>query len=149
MDVFTCQRCGQCCQGQGGIVVSAPERQRLAAHLGMEESAFTAQYAQPQGRKWVLRCREDGFCVFFVNGVGCGVHVAKPDICRAWPFFRGNILDAVSWELAQDACPGINPAAGHARFAEEGRSYLRKHGLLKSGRADEAAALVLPPEDEA
>lgn len=130
-------------------MVSAAERQRLAAHLGLDEATLTERYAQPQGSKWVLRSRADGYCIFFQDGVGCGVHPAKPDVCRAWPFFRGNILDPVSWRLAQDSCPGIDPSGGHARFAAAGRAYLAEQGLLKSGQPDEAAALVLPPEEPA
>ncbi len=53
------------------------------------------------------------------------MHPAKPTICRAWPFFRGNMVDATSWRMAQDACPGINPGPGHAGFVAQGETYLR------------------------
>jgi Fe-S-cluster containining protein len=139
--VFDCRMCGHCCQGQGGIVASAPELERLAAFMGLSVEEFRDRYTQAQGKKTVLRCGEDGFCVFFDAEKACTVHPAKPDVCRAWPFFRGNLADAVSWELAQDYCPGIVAASGHAEFARQGIAYVRDNGLAKSGREDEANAL--------
>lgn len=141
--VFDCKMCGHCCQGQGGIVVSEHERLRLASHLNLTDADFTANYTQAQGNKLVLSCGDDGFCIFFNAQQACTVHPAKPDVCRAWPFFRGNIVDDVSWELAQDYCPGIVAAAGHAEFARQGIIYLRDNGLTKTGHADEANALQI------
>jgi len=139
--VFDCRMCGHCCQGQGGIVASAPERDRLAAYLHISVEEFCARYTEAQGKKLVLRCGEDGFCVFFDPKTACTVHPAKPDVCRAWPFFRGNLVDEVSWELAQDSCPGIRAESGHAEFARQGIAYVNDNGLAKTGREDEANAL--------
>jgi Fe-S-cluster containining protein len=139
--VFICRMCGQCCRGQGGIVASAAEQARLAAHLHMSVDEFRDAYTVPQGKKTVLRTREDGFCVFFDPVAACTVHPAKPDVCRAWPFFRGNLVDPVSWELAQDYCPGIVPQSSHAEFVRVGVRYLIDAGLTKTGREDEANAL--------
>lgn len=140
-NVFDCRMCGHCCQGQGGIVASAPEQARLAAYLNMSVDDFRATYTTAQGKKTVLRTREDGFCIFFDPAAACTVHAAKPDVCRAWPFFRGNLVDATSWELAQDYCPGITGGSSHAEFARQGVRYLRENGLAKTGREDEANAL--------
>jgi len=141
--VFDCRMCGHCCQGRGGIVASASERERLAAYLDLSEAELRRRFMEPQGRKLVLRCGDDGFCVFFDQDLACTVHPAKPDVCRAWPFFRGNLTDVVSWKLAQDYCPGINPDCGHAEFARQGRAYLHDNALTKNGRPDEAAALYI------
>lgn len=141
ISVFDCRMCGHCCQGQGGIVASAPELERLASFLGMDVAEFRERYTEPQGRKTVLRCADNGFCIFFDPEKACTVHPAKPDVCRAWPFFRGNLADAVSWELAQDYCPGIKAESGHPEFVRVGLAYVRDAGLAKSGREDEAGAL--------
>ena len=68
----------------------------------------------------------------------------NPDVCRAWPFFRGNLVDADSWGMALDYCPGINPEAGHAAFVREGLRYLRENGLEGDDAPDGAGALRLP-----
>ena len=139
---FECRMCGHCCQGKGGIVASAPEQKRLAEHLGCSLQELHERYTEPAGKKTVLRCGDDGYCMFFSEN-GCSVHPAKPDICRAWPFFRGNLVDKTSWELAQDYCPGINPDVSHEEFVRQGLQYLRSNRLDKEGRPDEANALCI------
>ncbi len=35
----------------------------------------------------------------------------------------------MSWEMIQDYCPGVKKEAGHAKFVEEGKEYIRTEGL--------------------
>jgi Fe-S-cluster containining protein len=126
---FECRMCGHCCQGEGGIVMTDKDRARLAAHLGLDEAEMVRRYARERGGKLHLTCGDDGYCVFFDQG--CGVHPGRPDICRAWPYFRGNLVDETSWRMVQEYCPGINPEAGHAEFVRQGRRYLRDEGLVR------------------
>lgn len=119
---FTCRRCGNCCQGQGGIVLTAADVHRLCRHLNTDPASFAGAYVETVNGKDRLRTNDQGWCIFFADG--CAVHPAKPTICRAWPFFRGNMVDASSWAMAQDACPGINPKPGHAGFKAQGADYL-------------------------
>ena len=67
--------------------------------------------------------------------------MAKPDICRAWPYFRGNLLDADSLELSKEFCPGIPPDLAHADFVRQGLACLVREHLVGSAGADEANAL--------
>jgi uncharacterized protein len=146
---FACQRCGHCCQGQGGIVLTLEDMARLADHLGLDLAGFLSKHTESRGGKACLTTGPDGFCEFFDTAQsGCGVHVARPDVCRAWPFFRGNLLDESSWSMIQDDCPGVNPAAGHAEFARQGRAYLAEHGLAKAPGCGAPCALVLPEDSE-
>ena len=140
--VFDCQRCGQCCTGEGGIVVGPRDQVRLAAHLHMTVDAFLNKYTRTRSGKHLVRTGEDGRCVFFRDGEGCIVHIAKPDVCRAWPFFRGNMVDAISFAMAKDFCPGIAKEATHEEFVVEGRQYLREHGLEARDGKHEANALL-------
>ena len=126
---FSCKCCGHCCEGKGGIVMSRKDRERLAAHLGLSVEDMIAQYGEYANGKVRLQVGSNEKCVFFVQGTGCGVHVAKPDICRAWPFFRGNLLDPQSLALAKDFCPGIPASMSFEAFREEGLAYLRNEGL--------------------
>jgi uncharacterized protein len=136
---FDCRRCGHCCQGEGGIVCDGRDLDRLAGHLGLTREAFVAAYGVARGDKIFLTAKDDGYCVFFDQG--CGVHPARPDICRAWPYFKGNLVDAASFEMAQDYCPGIDPDGSHADFARQGAAYLRDNDLVKV--RDKCAALAL------
>lgn len=127
IQAFECQMCGHCCQGEGGIIMTAKDRKRLAEFLGMSEEEMVEKYSETVNGKIRLQSREDGYCVFFNEG--CGVHPGRPDICRAWPFFRGNLIDETSWEMIQDYCPGINKEAGHAQFVIQGKEYIKAEGL--------------------
>ena len=140
---FDCRMCGHCCEGKGGIVVSPSDLQRLCDFLRMPADAVIAAYGEQAGDKLKIRCGEDGYCIFFRQGKGCIVHEGKPSICKAWPFFRGNIEDPESLALAKDFCPGINPDISHDDFAREGMAYLEKERLLASDTRTEANALIL------
>lgn len=142
--LFHCRQCGHCCEGRGGIVVSPADLERLAAFLELAAETVVERYGEMARGKLKIRNGEDGRCIFFQEGIGCAVHEGKPSICRAWPFFRGNIEDPVSLALAKDFCPGIDPEATHADFARAGRAYLAEQGLLGSDPTREANALVLP-----
>jgi len=140
---FDCKRCGHCCHGEGGIVLTERDRERLAAHLGIGVEEMLEKFAERTGEKLRLRAGPDGFCVFFREGQGCGVHPGRPDICRAWPYFRGNLVDEASWEMIQSDCPGVENGAGHEAFIQEGVDYLYKNDLVHEPGSETPHALVL------
>ncbi len=139
--VFECTMCGQCCEGQGGIVVSPSDLVRICDHLQLDAEEFREKYGIVHNGKLKVRSGDDDFCIFFKAGVGCGVHVARPDICRAWPFFRGNMLDNESFFLAKDYCPGIGKESTHEEFVQEGLEYLQENTLNAQDATKEANAL--------
>jgi len=145
-EAFDCQKCGHCCEGEGGIIVSPTDLTRILEHLKMSAEEFTEKYGEVKDGKLRIRVGEDNYCIFFVQGKGCGVHTAKPNICRAWPYFRGNVIDSESWEMAKDFCPGIRRDVSHDEFAQQGRAYLRDNNLLASDKSCEARALILDDE---
>jgi len=140
--VFDCRMCGECCRGEGGIVVGPRDLPRLCAHLHMEADSFIALYSCLQNEKITIRTGQDGYCIFFLPGTGCAVHVSRPDICRAWPFFRGNMVDETSLAMAKEFCPGINPVIRHEAFVRAGLRYLEQHQLRATDPKHEANALI-------
>ncbi|MCR5815128.1 MAG: YkgJ family cysteine cluster protein [Desulfovibrio sp.] len=141
--VFDCKMCGHCCEGKGGIVVGPKDLTRLASYLHLSEELVIERYAEYSGSKLKLRNADNGFCIFFAKDQGCQVHAGKPDICRAWPFFRGNLIDAESFAMAREFCPGINKEISHQQFVEAGLTYLREENLLAHNAKQEANALLL------
>jgi len=140
---FHCQRCGHCCQGQGGIVLTVRDVERLCFHLGLDKAKFLAAATEEKSGKIRLRSGADDYCIYFSHEIhGCSVHEARPDICRAWPFFRGNLIDRLSWEMVQEYCPGVNPAVEHGLFVQFGKAYLDRCGLVAQDE-DAPAALRL------
>lgn len=138
---FACRLCGHCCEGRGGIVVSERDLRRLLKHMGLTHDEFERRYGERRGGKLHIRNEDSGACVFFQRGQGCLVHPAKPDICRAWPYFRGNLVDRESLELAKDFCPGIPLALSHEEFVRQGLASLQEAKLVGAGAPDEAGAL--------
>ena len=139
-DAFSCRMCGHCCQGQGGILLTDKDLLRLAAHLGLEPAEVLARYAETRDGKVGVKCGPDGCCVFYKDG--CGVHPGRPDVCRAWPFFRGNLVDESSWRLIQDYCPGVNPDVPFADFVRQGRRYLQENELEREDQGSAPNALL-------
>ncbi|WP_027368132.1 YkgJ family cysteine cluster protein [Desulfocurvibacter africanus] len=138
---FECRRCGHCCEGQGGIILTEQDVERLRTHLGLAREEFLTMAVEFKSDRNRLRTGPDGYCIYYRQDLhGCGIHPARPDICRAWPFFRGNLLDRLSWEMVQDYCPGVNPTVSHAEFVRQGQAYLRNCGLVAVGE-DAPAAL--------
>ncbi len=140
--VFECNMCGQCCTGKGGIVLGPRDLARLLPRFNMTQDVFLAEYAYEQNGKYKLRTGFDNNCVFFQEGQGCLIHEDKPDICNAWPFFRGNMIDSESFAMAKSYCPGIRADVTHERFVAEGQRYLKEHALQATDGSCEANALL-------
>lgn len=138
---FECRMCGHCCHGEGGIVMTEKDQTRLATHLNITVKELIEKYTQHRGTdKLHLITGNDGYCIFYKEG--CDVHPGRPDVCRAWPYFRGNLVDEMSWEMIQEYCPGVNPKAGHTEFVRQGREYLHKEDLLRYDPETSPNALI-------
>ncbi len=149
-DVFSCAMCGHCCKGQGGIILAQKDVVRLADFLEVSEDEFLAAYTEPVHHKICIKTAEDKFCLFYVKERGCKVHEARPDICRAWPFFRGNLVDSTSWQMAHLDCPGINVTVEHEAFVRAGLFYLKKLEIDTGDPKAPGALLDIPglPENK-
>ena len=117
--VFLCRQCGECCQGERGILVTPAEHQAMAAHLGLSLEDFAARFLvrTPLGPQVVSR---NGSCALQADGL-CRVHPVKPRICREWPFLRALLDHADEFEAAKEACPGLAADAGHEEFIKASR----------------------------
>ena len=80
---YSCNGCGRCCRCFR-IQVNPYEVLRLARHLGVSTADFTSRYLEDGP---YLRRREDGVCVFLGDKL-CGVHPARPLVCRLYPLVR-------------------------------------------------------------
>lgn len=135
------------------------DMERLCQALGqgqqLTRADIIARYTVQRQGKILLAAMEQplaasGFaCIFYVPGQGCSMHEARPNVCRAWPYFRGNLIDPISFALACEDCPGLTEwvHAGHGLFAAEGFAYLKKHALLATCREEEGNALWVKAEE--
>ena len=85
---FTCQRCGNCCQGPGDVILCPDEDQKIAALLGLELYDFTTAYTRlaADRRALSLTERPDGACIFLQPDQTCRIQATKPQQCRAFPY---------------------------------------------------------------
>ena len=121
MKAFECKMCGECCYGKGGIIVSDKELARISEFLNIDPEEFKQKYCELRNRRLMLVAGRDGFCVFFDREKQCLIHKVKPGICCLWPFYEANMNDEYNWNLAKDACPGINPGATFEEFVKQGK----------------------------
>ncbi len=52
-----------------------------------------------------IRETDDGCCLFYGNG--CRIYAVRPQQCRSYPFWLGNLRSKRRWHTAMRACPGI------------------------------------------
>ena len=119
MEVFKCITCGECCFGKGGIFMEAEEIERISGFLGLKREAFLSQACEERHGRWYIRTGKDGFCLYFDKEKNCLIHPVKPGRCQLWPFFPAIVADPENWELAKEACPGINPDCTFEAFVKK------------------------------
>lgn len=86
---YLCQRCGNCCRWPGDVRITDEEVAGIAAHLGLSEAEFTAQYtrlnANRTGLSIIDRPGGAGECVFLEGLNVCRIQAVKPVQCRGFP----------------------------------------------------------------
>ncbi len=105
---FECRPgCVNCCTRPGDVFLTAEDRDRIAAHLGMSAAEFERRYCDhdPDG---LLRLTNpsSNSCHFLLEG-GCAVHDVKPLQCRTFPFWPENVRSRQAWKGVRGYCPGI------------------------------------------
>jgi Fe-S-cluster containining protein len=121
---FECTMCGNCCTGPEGAVYFSPEEgEKMAAKTGLPLDEFLKRYARRMGNQRSLREKVTSFgndCVFLdresIPGKAvCGLYEARPEQCRTWPFWEGNLRSRKAWEETKKhvPCPGMDTGPVH------------------------------------
>ncbi len=121
MKAFECLTCGECCYGEGGISVGKEEIERIARFLQTTPERFVARACEDRHGRLYIRTGRDGYCLFYDPEENCRIHPVKPDRCSLWPFFPAIVNDRDNWELAKEACPGINPDCPFEEFVRQAK----------------------------
>ena len=92
--------------------MSAREREALARHLGMSVEQFEREHTRLDRDDTVLLDRgTEGDCEWLerrADGTtGCRVNPAKPDQCRAYPFWPRVVASPAAWKREAGRCRGI------------------------------------------
>lgn len=128
---FQCQPdCGACCDVPSGTVfLSRTDVERLAGHHRMEPDLWLGRDAlHRRDGRWMLRSvPESQVCIYFGDDRRCTVYEARPDQCRAYPFWPEVIRTSSTWTKESKECPGIeHPDA----------PMVRRRDVLRMARLD-------------
>lgn len=92
------------------------EVESIARFLGISSSAFLGRFCEKKNSRFYVRTGPDGYCAFYEKEKRCLIHPVKPRPCRLWPFYPALLRDRDNWEMAKEACPGINPKCPFEEF---------------------------------
>ena len=113
--------CGNCCYGEGGIFVEGEETERIARFLGITPEAFLSRYCEKRHGRFHIKTGPDNYCTFYEKEKNCLIHPVKPERCSLWPFYPAIVTDKENWEMAKEACPGINPDCPFEEFVRQSK----------------------------
>lgn len=113
--IFTCQRCGDCCGGHTTVSLNEDDRQRMARALGMSEEETSKKFWRITGTVVQMKT-VDGHCIFYDKG--CKVHESRPWRCAQWPLHPSILADENNFLTIRHSCPGINKTISYRKFCE-------------------------------
>lgn len=115
-EIFVCQQCGYCCQGDTTVSLDKNDQERMVHHLGMEKEEVARRFWLKKGNSIQMRT-VDGHCIFFDKG--CSIHAGKPWRCTQWPLHPSMLEDQENYEIIKESCPGINRDLSYVDFCKK------------------------------
>ncbi|MCI5227350.1 MAG: YkgJ family cysteine cluster protein [Candidatus Electrothrix sp. AX2] len=106
-DIFTCTRCGYCCQGETTVSLDTEDQERMIAKLGLTRQEVAEKYWRVTGKVVQMKI-VDKRCIFYTEESGCTVHEGRPWRCGQWPLHPSMLADKNNFLTIRDSCPGIN-----------------------------------------
>jgi hypothetical protein len=120
-DIFKCQQCGYCCQGETTVSLDTKDVARMLEHLNMPRPAVEKRYWRITGDTIQMKT-VDSHCIFYDQG--CSIHQGKPWRCSQWPLHPSILEDRSNFEIIKQSCPGINQEMSYEKFCDNLRTLL-------------------------
>lgn len=114
--VFSCKRCGFCCQGETTVSLDVDDQEKMLEVLKVAREEALAKY-------WKIACGQiqmqtiNGHCIFYNDG--CTVHKGRPWRCREWPLVSAILNGKENFKTIRSSCPGISPSVTYADICKE------------------------------
>jgi Fe-S-cluster containining protein len=121
-DIFICQQCGYCCQGETTVSLDENDQKRMIKHLGKQREEVTRDFWRQNGNTIQMRTVDVNF-IFYDNG--CTIHAGKPWRCTQWPLHPSILETQDNFEIIKESCPGINRELSYAEFCRKFSVLLR------------------------
>jgi Fe-S-cluster containining protein len=124
-DIFTCTRCGYCCQGDTTVSLDTDDQQRMIAELGLTRQQVEEKYWRITGT--VIQMKTiDHHCIFYNKETGCTVHVGRPWRCGQWPLHPSILDDENNFYTIHESCPGLNQELSWEEFSRIFQQLLKQ-----------------------
>lgn len=121
-EIFVCQQCGYCCQGDTTVSLDENDQKRMVQHLGLKREEVARRFWRKTGNTIQMRT-VDGHCIFFADG--CTIHAGKPWRCTQWPLHPSMLADRENYEVIRESCPGINRDLSYEDFCKKFTELLK------------------------
>lgn len=121
--LFSCTRCGYCCQGETTVSLDDDDQRTMCEVLGMSREEVAEKYWRITGNVVQMKTVE-GHCVFYDQG--CTVHHGRPWRCREWPLHPSILSDENNFQTISDSCPGIRKKHSYEQFCSALKASLAK-----------------------
>ncbi len=109
---FECQRCGNCCRGEPGVVwINKREVKNMSKLMCISLDVFAKKHLRLINGRISLLEHDNGDCVMYDDG--CKVYETRPQQCRTFPFWTSNLKTRSDWEEQKKMCPGIGKGKLH------------------------------------
>jgi Fe-S-cluster containining protein len=106
---FKCTGCGDCCTGSPGYVwIDEKEIAEMAEFLNISEEEFVKKYTRRIRGSLSLKEHPVNFDCVFLKEKKCLLYKARPNQCKAFPWWPENIQSKEDWDEAAERCEGIN-----------------------------------------
>lgn len=128
-DIFTCTRCGYCCQGETTVSLDHEDQARMIAKLGLTRQAIAEKYWRVTGSVVQMKI-VDHHCVFYSREGGCTVHEGRPWRCGQWPLHPSILVDEDNFRTIRESCPGIKQDLSWEEFCAVFRKLLEQEERL-------------------
>lgn len=111
--IFSCQRCGFCCQGETTVSLDEHDQRRMVQCLGLGVEEVRERFWRVTGTVVQMQTVA-GHCIFYEEG--CRVHAGRPWRCRQWPLHPSILDDELNYRIISESCPGIRVELGYEEF---------------------------------
>lgn len=128
-EIFSCVRCGFCCQGETTVSLDQQDQERMAAVLGLTRQEAEEKYWRVTDGVVQMRI-VDHHCIFYSSTDGCAVHEGRPCRCGQWPLHPSILTDENNFHTIRGFCPGINQELSWEEFCAAFRPLLGQDGRL-------------------
>ena len=113
--VFSCKRCGYCCQGDTTVSLTEKDQITMLRKLKMSRAEAEKKFWRVSGNSVQMKIVH-GHCIFYKDG--CSIHEGRPFRCREWPLVKAILKDRINLSTIRNSCPGIKQDATYEAICE-------------------------------